>query len=100
MVIAEVSVMPVGTKTPSVSEYVAKAIKTIRQQESVKYQLTAMGTLLEGELSDVLELTKVIHLSVFDEEVKRVVTSIKIDDRRDKISTIDYKVQSVMKKLA
>jgi len=76
MVIAEVSVIPVGTKTPSVSEYV------------------------EGELSDVLELTKVIHLSVFDEEVKRVVTSIKIDDRRDKISTIDYKVQSVMKKLA
>ena len=64
MVIAEVSVIPVGTKTPSVSEYVVKAIKTIRQQESVKYQLTAMGTLLEGELSDVLELTKVNPLWV------------------------------------
>ena len=37
--------------------------------------------------------------SVFGEDVKRVVTSITIDDRRDKKLTIDYKVQSVMKKL-
>jgi len=99
VVVAEVSVIPMGTKTPSASEYVAKAIKVLMQEKNVKYQLTAMGTLLEGELSQVLEVAKRMHDSVFGEEVKRVVTRITIDDRRDKELTMDYKIQSVMKKL-
>jgi uncharacterized protein (TIGR00106 family) len=99
MVVVEVSVIPIGTKTPSASAYVAKAIKTLMQQRDVKYQLTAMGTLLEGELGKVLDAAKRMHESVFSEEVKRVVTRITIDDRRDKALTMDYKVQSVMKKL-
>ena len=99
MVIAEVSVIPIGTKTPSVSKYVAKAIKILTQEKEVKYQLTAMGTLVEGELDAVLGAVKKMHERTFDEEVKRVVTTIRIDDRRDKASTISYKVESVMKKL-
>ena len=99
MVIAEVSVIPIGTKTPSASEYVAKAIKALMQQKNIKYQLTAMGTLLEGELNQVLAAAKKMHENVFGEDVKRVVTRITIDDRRDKKLTMDYKVQSVMKKL-
>jgi len=99
MVIAEVTVIPIGTKTPSASKYVAKAIKTLRQQKGINYQLTAMGTLLEGDMNEVFDAVKIMHESVFDEEVKRVVTRITIDDRRDKKLTIDYKVQSVIKKL-
>lgn len=99
MVIAEISVIPMGTKTPSASEYVARAVRAIMQQKNVKYQLMAMGTLLEGDLSDVLEAAKRMHESVFGKDVQRVVTSITIDDRRDKQLTMDYKVQSVMKKL-
>ena len=99
MVIAEVSITPVGTGTPSASQYVAKAVKTLQQQKGVKHQLTAMGTLLEGELGDVFEAIRSIHESVFGQGVKRVITSITIDDRRDKQLTIEYKVQSVMNKL-
>ena len=99
MVIAEVSVIPMGTKTPSASEYVARAIKLLRQEKGVKYQLTAMGTLVQGELDEVLEAVKKMHECLFDEEVKRVVTTIRLDDRRDKQLTMDYKVESVMKKL-
>jgi uncharacterized protein (TIGR00106 family) len=99
VVVAEVSVIPIGTKTTSASEYVAKAIKTLMQQRDIKYQLTAMGTLLEGELGKVLDAAKRMHESVFSEEVKRVVTRITIDDRRDKALTMDDKVQSVLKKL-
>lgn len=99
MVIAEVSVVPIGTKTPSVSEYVAKAIKVLREEKGVKYQLTAMGTLVEGELDEVLEAVKKMHECLFDEDVKRVVSTIRIDDRRDKKLTISYKVESVMRKL-
>ncbi len=99
MVIAEVSIVPIGTKTPSVSEYVAKAIKVLREEKGVKYQLTAMGTLVEGELDEVLEAVKKMHECLFDEDVKRVVSTIRIDDRRDKMLTISYKIESVMKKL-
>lgn len=100
MVIAEVSIIPVGTKTSSVSKYVAKAIESIKQHTGVSYQLTAMGTLLEGKLDDVLGAVVQMHKSVFDREIKRVVTNIRIDDRRDKRIDFNYKVQSVTKKLS
>jgi uncharacterized protein (TIGR00106 family) len=99
MVIAEVSVVPIGTTTPSVSQYVARAVRALKQQNRVKYRLTAMGTLLEGELSEVLEAARGMHESLFDQHVKRVITTIRIDDRRDKKLTMSYKVESVMKQL-
>ena len=98
MVIAEVSVVPMGTNTASASQYVARAVKALRQQKTVKYQLTAMGTQLEGELGEVFKAAKKMHESVFGEDVKRVVTHFTIDDRRDKELTMEYKVQSVMSK--
>jgi uncharacterized protein (TIGR00106 family) len=99
MVIAEVSIVPIGTETPSISQYVARAVETVKRQSKVNYQLTAMGTILEGELRDVLAVVGKMHASVFDETIKRLVTNIRIDDRRDKKTDMDYKVHSVMSKL-
>ena len=99
MVIAEVSVIPMGTNTASASQYVAGAVRALRQQKTLKYQVTAMGTQLEGELGEVFKAAKKMHESLFREGVKRVVTHITIDDRRDKDLTMEYKVQSVMTKL-
>jgi len=99
MVIAEVSVVPLGTETPSVGDYVAAAIKAVKKQKKVKYQITAMGTILEGELNDVLDVVTKMHESTFSAGAKRVVTRLTIDDRRDKNLTIDGKVKSVLEKL-
>jgi len=99
MVIAKISIVPVGTNTPSVSQYVAKAIGVLVQEKSVKYKLTGMGTILEGTLADVLQAVRKMHEAVFDTQIKRVVTTIRIDDRRDRESSIHRKVQSVTKKL-
>jgi uncharacterized protein (TIGR00106 family) len=99
MVIAEISVVPMGTNTASASQYVARAIKGLQQQNIMKYQLTAMGTQVEGELGEVFAAAKKMHDSVFGEDVKRVVTHITIDDRRDKELTMEYKVQSVISKI-
>ena len=98
MVMAEVSIVPLGTGTPSVSRYVARAVKILRQ-EAVAYQLTPMGTVIEGELDTVLGLVRRMHESGFDEEVQRVLTRITIDDRRDKPSSMDNKVRSVQRRL-
>lgn len=99
VVIAEVSVVPLGTDTPSVGSYVAAAVKALKRQKRVKYQLTAMGTILEGEMEQVLALTAKMHESVFKAGAARVVTRLTIDDRRDKHLTIDGKIQSVLEKL-
>ena len=99
MVIAEISVVPIGTCTPSVSQYVAKAIGVLGQEKNIKYKLTGMGTILEGELTAVLEAVRKMHESVFGDQIQRVVTSITIDDRRDRESSVEHKIQSVLRRL-
>jgi uncharacterized protein (TIGR00106 family) len=99
MVIAEISIVPLGTSTPSVSKYVAKAIQVLDQESDIKYKLTGMGTILEGDWTSVLEVVRKMHESVFDDQVQRVVTTIRIDDRRDRESSVERKVQSVTKRL-
>ena len=99
MAIVEVSVVPLGTGTPSVSRYVARAVQILREQTGIKYELTAMGTIIEGDLAQLMTLVQEMHRSAFNEGVQRVVTTIKIDERQDKLATIDSKVTSVHQKL-
>ncbi len=99
MAIAEVSIVPLGTKTPSVSQYVARAVKVLEREKDMKYEITAMGTIMEGDLDRILVVVRKMHETVFDEDIARVVTTIKIDDRRDKPQTMNGKLDSVRKKL-
>jgi len=99
MAIAEVSVVPLGTGTPSVSQYVARAVKVLQQQEDVNYETTAMGTILEGDLDTILAVVRKMHEATFGEGVARVVTTIKIDDRRDKAQGMKDKVAALQERL-
>jgi uncharacterized protein (TIGR00106 family) len=99
MAMIEVSIVPVGTPTPSVSQYVAGAIRILQSEPDINYTLTAMGTIIEGDLERLLTLAGRMHRSAFDAGVMRVVTTIKIDERRDKPLTIDGKIEAVQKKL-
>jgi uncharacterized protein (TIGR00106 family) len=99
MAIAEVSVVPLGTKSPSVSQYVARTIKVLEQEKGVKYETTAMGTIIEGDLDEILAVVKKMHEGMFGEGVARVITTIEIDDRRDKAQDMRAKLDSLRKKL-
>jgi len=99
MVIAEVSVVPLGTKSPSVSQYVARAIKVLEQEKGIKYETTAMGTVIEGDLDRILAAVKKMHEEIFGEGVARVITTVKIDDRRDKAQSVRAKLDSLRKNL-
>jgi uncharacterized protein (TIGR00106 family) len=95
MIIAEISVIPIGTGTPSVSKYVAKAVDELRKL-GLKPEVTAMGTIIEAEdISLILEAFKKVHESVFAQGAVRVVTTLTIDERRDKEGSIKQKVRSV-----
>jgi len=95
----EISVVPLGTGTPSLSQYVAQAVKVLQKEKGIKYELTAMGTIIEGDLEQLLALAKKMHEAVFGAGAMRVATTIKIDDRRDKISTMSNKIESLKTKL-
>jgi uncharacterized protein (TIGR00106 family) len=99
MAIIDISVVPVGTGKPSVSDYVAGAVKLLQKEPGIKYELTAMNTIIEGDLSKLLALAQKMHDSAFDAGAKRVVTTIRIDERRDKPLTIQGKIKAVKDKL-
>jgi uncharacterized protein (TIGR00106 family) len=99
MAMIEISVVPLGTGSPSVSEYVARAVGILRNEPGIHYELTPMGTVIEGELGQLLALAQRMHGSAFTAGAVRVVTTIKIDDRRDKPLTIEGKLKAVKDKL-
>jgi len=94
MIIAEFSIIPIGTKTTAVGRYVKAALKELEKQGSIRARPEAMGTVIEaGNLGDILKAVEIAHNSVFDLGLMRVVTEIKIDDRRDKKATIESKTK-------
>jgi uncharacterized protein (TIGR00106 family) len=55
-----------------------------------------MGTIIEAEnMRDLFKAVEKAHNSVFDLGVTRVVTEIRIDERRDKEATIESKTKAL-----
>ena len=98
MAILEISVVPIGTGNPSVSTYVADCVRILKK-EKVKYELTSMGTNMEGNLRDLIQVAMKMHQTPFKKGALRVLTTIKIDDRRDKVGTLAGKKKAVQMKL-
>jgi uncharacterized protein (TIGR00106 family) len=78
--LVEFRIIPVGIGE-ELKELVAKMLAIVEKSE-LDYQLTAMGTLLEGEWEEIMFVVKKSHdeIKKFSE---RVVTEIIIDDRKD-----------------
>lgn len=99
MAVVEISVTPLGTATPSVSAYVADCLKIVKES-GLNYQLTPMGTILEGDIDTIFDLVRRMHKAPFSAGAVRVSTLIKIDDRRDRADhTMAGKVASVTRRL-
>lgn len=97
MAIVEVTIVPLGTASTSLSPYVAKVHQVAQDavHEGVHVQLTPMSTILEGELETLLGIVRQMHEVPFEAGAQRVSTSIRIDDRRDKAGTMADKVAAV-----
>jgi len=98
MVIASLTVTPVGTGTPSLSKYVAECARVL-DESGVKHTLTPMGSVLEGSLEEILEVVARVHEIPFTQGVMRVSTRLTIDDRRDKELSARGKLEAVEKRL-
>jgi uncharacterized protein (TIGR00106 family) len=95
-VMVEFSIVPLG-KGVSVSPVIARVLKIV-MDSGVPYKANPMGTVIEGEWGQLLDLIKKCH----DEAMKdadRVVTSIKVDDYQGKEGRLEKKLESVEQKL-
>ncbi|WP_423793305.1 MTH1187 family thiamine-binding protein [Methanocaldococcus indicus] len=94
-VVAEVVIIPLG-EGASVSKYIKKAYDIFKKY-NLKVELTAMGTILEGDMKEILKAYYEAHKKVL-EDVDRVVSQIRIDERKDKENSIERKIKSVLEK--
>ncbi len=99
MPLAEIQVLPLGTCSPSVSEYVAEAVNVIREK-GYEFKVTPMATVVKiKDISEIGSILKLIEERMREKGVKRIVFVVRVDDRFDKELDMDKKVESVMKRL-
>ncbi|OGW36112.1 MAG: hypothetical protein A2010_07205 [Nitrospirae bacterium GWD2_57_9] len=94
--LAEFSIVPLG-KGESISPVIARVMSIIAES-GVSYKANPMGTVLEGDWDTVMNVIRKCH----DEGMRdsdRVVTSIRIDDRRGREPRMEQKLESVEQKL-
>ena len=97
--LAELEVIPVGTNSASISGLLAQ-VATLIDQSGLDYRVGPMGTVVEGDWDRVMNLAKHCHQAML-QSAARVMTTIRIDDRKDKPGTgrIIQKVQSLEAKV-
>ncbi|MCA1796297.1 MAG: MTH1187 family thiamine-binding protein [Desulfuromonadaceae bacterium] len=94
MAVVQISCTPLGEGSGGISKFVAGCL-TLVKESGLEYQLTPMGTIVEGDMDEIFALLRKMHESPFNAGAQRVSTLIKIDDRRDKEHTMQGKLNSV-----
>ena len=98
MALMQITVIPLGTATPSVGEFVAD-IELYLRQSGVDHSMHDMGTIIHGNADQLFRLAHQIHQLPFARGVGRVVTQITIEERLDLDPAIGGKKQSVVNHL-
>jgi len=97
LAVAEIFITPLGTGDSTIREYIRALIPLI-EASGLKYQLTAMGTQVEGPVDALLALTRQLHDATFDASkgTDRVVRHLRLDERRGEPLTLDGKVMGAL----
>src|SRR3954454_25270472 len=96
MVLLEFSMAPLE-KGASVGEYVARSLKII-DESGLDYRLHAMGTIIEVDLDEVLDVLKKC-LDAMAADCEQITCSAKLDYRRGYSGRLKSKLASVEEKL-
>jgi len=83
---------------PSLSPFVAQVVQMIRDDGKVRHQLCPMGSVIEGEWSDVMALVDRM-MTTLGPQYERIGLTLKVDWRRSKQNRMTGKVQSEEEKL-
>ncbi len=95
MVIAEVTLVPIGTREPGVSRYIKAAVEAF-EKTGLKCALNPMGTTIEAESAeDIFSALSAAREAVFEMGIERVYMVVKMDERRDKDRSAEDMARSV-----
>jgi len=94
MVIAQLSIAPVG-KEVSLHQYVQLVIDILKK-EQICFETNAMATVIQtNDLATLFSVVHKAHQAVIDAGADRVITELKIDDRRDKQASMHSKISAL-----
>ncbi|MEM4729272.1 MAG: MTH1187 family thiamine-binding protein [Thermoplasmata archaeon] len=94
MIVADVSVVPIGEGT-SVGRFVRKAVEAL-ESSGLKTMRGPMSTSVEArDIDELFAAVKAAHRAVLAEGARRVLTTIKIDERLDKEHTMKSKLDAI-----
>ena len=94
MIIAQLSISQVGEGL-SLSRYIKEVIKILRNSD-VKFETNSMSTIIEtNNLNSLFRIIENLNEHLFKLCVKRVITDLKIDFRKDKDATMESKLKSI-----
>ena len=85
MAMADISIVPiVEEKNRSLGEEVAAIHEELdKHKDKVRYELTPMSTVIEGDIEDLFTVIQALHNVPVQRGWARISTDIRIDDRRD-----------------
>jgi uncharacterized protein (TIGR00106 family) len=94
MIVAEVSLTVLGEGS-SIGRFVQLAVEALKKS-GLKTLPGPNGTSIEAaSLDEILGAVKAAHMAVVETGAKRVVTTLRIDDRRDKPATMETKLRAI-----
>jgi uncharacterized protein (TIGR00106 family) len=92
VIVAEISITPVGTDATSERRYVHAAVDALRRA-GVQTRVGPFGTAIEVEdLEAVFEAVRQAHQATLAAGAQRVLLELRVDDRRDKQERIAEQV--------
>ena len=94
--LAEITMFPLG-KVSGLSAEVSKVVDLIAGS-GLDYQLTAMGTLVEGEWDEVMDLVNRCRNRLIQDN-ERLYIVLKIDDHNGRTGKLKGKIKSVENRL-
>ena len=100
MIVAEISIAPLGAESTSVSQYVAAAVQAL-ETSGLKCSLGPMGTTVEAEtVEEVCAALAKAQAAVFELGIERAYTVVKMDERRDSNRASEDMVNAVRENIA
>jgi uncharacterized protein (TIGR00106 family) len=93
MVLLEFAMSPTGQGNASLSPYIARILDII-DRSGVTYQLTAMGTILEGDWDQVMKVVGECFRAL-QADCPRIGMNLKMDYRAGTESRLQSKVEAV-----
>ena len=96
-VLVDIAVEPLGTSSTSISKYVKKVLEILDREGIKYYPAPSMTTMELDDITKLGYILKEINDELEKMGVKRIITLLKVDDRRDKENSIEHKLEVVRK---